>query len=216
MDNNYEENLPAVNDLLASLPDLKTTECKTIGDITRLFNVGSVKEKSGAVSVVQVAYISQLYKQGFTPEQIADMTGIKYDVVCAKLNIVVNSVLGKVTKETQYILRLETDATIQELSDELLSRISNGNGNLVPADLVKLATQMEKMLKLRIALWGLKCDDKDVPLKNLPKAVEQPAGQTVAANQTNIYAHGDITVAAPNQKISKIELNNLADELTAI
>lgn len=209
------ENLPAVNDLLAALPDLQSSESKTIGDITRLFNVGAVKEKSGAVSVVQVAYISQLYKQGFTPEQIADMTGIKYDVVCAKLNIIVNSILGKVTKETQYILRLETDATIQEMSDELLSRITNSNGNLVPSDLVKLATQMEKMLKLRIALWGLKCDDKDVPLKNLPKTVEQPAGP-VAANQTNIYAHGDITVATPNTNLSKIELNSLADELTAI
>lgn len=209
------ENLPAVNDLLAALPDLQSSESKTIGDITRLFNVGAVKEKSGAVSVVQVAYIAQLYKQGFTPDQIADMTGIKYDVVCAKLNIIVNSILGKVTKETQYILRLETDATIQEMSDELLSRITNSNGNLVPSDLVKLATQMEKMLKLRIALWGLKCDDKDVPLKNLPKTVEQPAGP-VAANQTNIYAHGDITVATPNTHLSKIELNSLADELTAI
>lgn len=209
------ENLPAVNDLLAALPDLQSSESKTIGDITRLFNVGAVKEKSGAVSVVQVAYIAQLYKQGFTPDQIADMTGIKYDVVCAKLNIIVNSILGKVTKETQYILRLETDATIQEMSDELLSRITNSNGNLVPSDLVKLATQMEKMLKLRIALWGLKCDDKDVPLKNLPKTVEQPAGP-VAANQTNIYAHGDITVATPNTNLSKIELNSLADELTAI
>lgn len=209
------ENLPAVNDLLAALPDLQSSESKTIGDITRLFNVGAVKEKSGAVSVVQVAYIAQLYKQGFTPDQIADMTGIKYDVVCAKLNIIVNSILGKVTKETQYILRLETDSTIQEMSDELLSRITNSNGNLVPSDLVKLATQMEKMLKLRIALWGLKCDDKDVPLKNLPKTVEQPAGP-VAANQTNIYAHGDITVATPNTNLSKIELNSLADELTAI
>lgn len=211
MGNELVNNAP-LKDLLAAVPDLDATvEGHKIGDISRMFPVGAVKEKAGNVNFVMMAYISQLYKQGFPPSEIARQTQLPETIVCEKLNLIANATLGKVTRETQYLLRLEADAAVQTITDELMNKITNGN--LALDDLVTVCKEAQNAIKLRTTLWGLKSSEKDPP-QRLPTAVAPAGAPTVQNNIQNNFG-GDVKVTAEN--ITKpVDISKLADEVTRL
>lgn len=206
-----------LRDLLAAVPDISTVNGNCIGDITKMFPMGAVKEKAGNVNFVMISYIRQLFLQGFPPAEIARQTGIPIETVCSKLNLIANASLGKVTRETQYLLRLEADAAVQQITDELMSKLNTGNLNC--QELIAVAKEAQNAIKLRTILWGLKSSEKDPPQKSVP-AVAPPHTPAVINNtaiQNNTIVGTDAVGAMAQQRgLDKHTASKVADDIVAV
>lgn len=143
--------------------DLPASEIKKERQPIKLFDTNVWKDSPELQNgVVLTSYIEQLYNEGYTPEQIAEIVNISVKAVKKKLNVIVNSFLGSPSVESRDLRRIEVDDQILIQIEGLKTAMEDYKKKMqeeeTPPDIKVLSNyskQISKLLEVRMKLWGL-------------------------------------------------------------
>lgn len=202
--------LPTTQDMVNALPS--ASPFKSEAPSVNIFDMSVWKEPSSDNNAVLLGYIHDLHSKGKSPEDIAHLSGLPLTVVRRKLNMVVNSHLGRVDMNARNGKRLEVDELLTErlalLNRQLLKCYEvqqDKKGNVIEINLDtvnNLNKQINDLLKIRMRLWHLEVQDYE-PSKPSSKG-------TVSVTQNNHY--GELSNKASTTLGNVISGLNIEDD----
>lgn len=166
--------LPTATDMVSKLPSALpfVPEQHSV----QIFDMSVWKEPASEDSAVLLGYIQNLHSNGKSAKEIAHLTGLPLTTIRRKLNMVVNSHLGRVDINTRSGKRLEVDALLTERLSLLNNHLLNcyevaydEEGNIIDIDFNKVAkinAQINDLLKIRMKLWHLESPEHTVSSGN--------------------------------------------------